>query len=303
MLEVLRARLVGVDAVSAPVVVACSGGPDSLALLALASAAGFEPIAVHVDHGLRAGSDAEAAIVAGQARHLGTEFVAERVEVGCGPNVEARARDARYAALERVRRSRQAMAIFVGHTADDLAETVVVNVLRGSASAGLAGMPVSRGAIVRPMLHLRRHDTEALCAELGLDPVRDPTNADTSLLRNWIRLDLLPRLCARMDRDLTPVLARQAGLLRDESEYLDALARLAWPSDASVSAGVLAGLDPVLARRAVRQWLGPPPPTLDEVERVLSVARGEHRGTELSGGRRIGRRGGILRLVSGEDAR
>jgi tRNA(Ile)-lysidine synthase len=303
MLRLLGSRLVGLEGVSAPVVVACSGGVDSLALLALAAAAGFAPVAVHVDHGLRPGSDAEADVVAGQARHLDVEFVAECVDVGCGPNVEARARDVRYDALERVRAARRACAILVGHTADDLAETVIVNLLRGSASTGLAGMPAVRGVIVRPMLHIRRHETEALCAELGLDPVRDPTNSDTSLLRNWIRLELIPQLCERLDRDLTPVLVRQAGLLRDESEYLDALARLAWPSDASVPAAVLAGLDPVLARRAIRQWLGPPPPTLHEVERVLAVARGERRGTELRGGRRVERSGGVLRLVSGGEAR
>ena len=303
LLGALRARLVGVELVSAPVIVACSGGPDSLALLALACAAGFAPVAVHVDHGLRPGSDAESAVVAARAGHLGAEFATERVEVGVGGNVEARARDARYDVLERVLIERGARAILVGHTADDLAETVIVNLLRGSASTGLAGMPVVRGSIVRPMLGIRRIETEALCAELGLDPIRDPTNDDRSLLRNWVRHELLPQLGERVDRDLTPILARQAGLLRDESEYLDALARRAWPSDGSVPAAVLAGLDPVLARRAIRQWLGPPPPSFDEVERILAVAQGEHRGTELSGGRKVGRRAGILRLVLGGEDR
>src|SRR5205814_5761918 len=104
-----------------PVVVACSGGPDSLALLALAAGAGLEPVAVHVDHGARPGSAAEADIVARFASVLGTGFAAETVAVPPGPNFEARARDARYGALERARARLGATAVLVGHTRDDQA--------------------------------------------------------------------------------------------------------------------------------------------------------------------------------------
>lgn len=301
-LDTLVERLVALEEMRGPVVVACSGGPDSLALLALAQAAGLSPIAVHVEHGLRAGSAGEVEIVASQAGRLGAGFRAETVTVAPGPNVEARAREARYAALERARDALGAEAVLVGHTADDQAETVVLNLLRGSASAGLGGMPVRRDRIVRPMLGLRRCETESLCAELGLEPVRDPTNDDRAFRRNWVRHEVLPLLAAGAERDLVPVLARQAAILRDESEYLDALARAAWPPDGDTPARVLGTLSPVLARRAVRQWLGyrlgqsggGSPPSFDEVERILTVARGERRATELSGGRRVGRRSGHL---------
>ncbi len=295
----LLGRLVGLDDVAAPVVVACSGGPDSLALLALAATAGLEPTAVHVDHGLRADSHHDTEVVAERAARLGVTFRGERVDVGPGPNVEARARDARYAALERARVALDATVVLVGHTADDQAETVLLHLLRGAATSGLGGMPVRRDAIVRPMLELRRADTEALCDALGLEPVRDPTNDDRTLRRNWIRHEVLPALGAGAGRDLVPVLARQATLLREDAAYLDALAA-AVLDDAIDTDGpqcrVVAAMPPVLARRAVRQWLGPPPPSLDEVERVLAVARTEVRATELSGGRRVSRRGGRLRV-------
>src|SRR5262249_54645758 len=122
-----------------PVVVGCSGGADSLALLALAVEAGLEPIAVHVDHGLRGGSGREGDVGAGAAARRGARFDARRVHVESGPNLEARARAARYDALEMARAEHGATAVLVAHTADDQAETVLLNLLRGSGSAGLAG--------------------------------------------------------------------------------------------------------------------------------------------------------------------
>ncbi len=306
VLAPLRDRLVGLDEaigasspVTAPVVVGCSGGADSTALLALAVDRGLAPIAVHVDHGLREGSGSEHEVVAAHAAVLGAHSVAVRVEVGAGGNLEARARDARYETLEATARQHGASAVLVGHTADDQAETVLLALLRGSAAAGLAGMPVRRGVIVRPLLGVRRAETEAMCAALGLDPLHDPSNDDRSFRRAWIRHEVLPLLAEGAGRDLVPVLNRQADVLRTETEYLDALARAAWPIAASAIAGTtpaatLARLPLALARRAVRNWLGPPPPSFDEVERVLAVARGEARATELAGGRRLSRSRGQL---------
>jgi len=148
--------------------------------------------------------------------------------------------------------------------------------------------------VVRPLLAIRRAETEALCASLGLVPVRDPTNDDLARRRNWIRHEVLPQLAQGADRDLVPLLARQADLLRAESDYLDGLAVAAWPGDGGPSAAALAALHPVLARRAVRCWLGSPPPSLAEVDRVLAVAAGTHRAAELSAGRRVWRRHGQL---------
>jgi len=292
--------LVGLDDVRAPVVVACSGGPDSLALLALAAALDLAPIAAYVDHGLRAESADDARVVARAAERLGVESRSVRVEVDGGANLEARARDARYAALDRVRCDVGAAVVLVGHTVDDQAETVLLNLLRGSASRGLGGMAVHRDTVVRPLLALRRADTEAICDALGLTPARDSMNDDVSFRRVWIRTEVLPALSAGAGRDLVPVLARQADVLRADSDYLDELARAAWPpAPDRAPAAALARLPLPLARRAVRQWLGAPPPSLAEVERVLRVARGEIRATELAGNRRVERRSGGLYRVGG----
>jgi tRNA(Ile)-lysidine synthase len=280
--------------VTAPVLVGCSGGADSLALLALAVDGGLAPIAVHVDHGLRTGSDREADVVTDAAARLGAEFDARRVTVAPGPNLEARARAARYDALEAARVEHHATAVLVAHTADDQAETVVLNLLRGSGSAGLAGMPSRRGHVVRPLLGARRADVRAECTRRELTPREDPSNDDLAFRRNWIRHEVLPLLERGAGRDLTPLLTRQADVLRAESDFLDALARAAWPGESGARARDLAALPDPLARRAVRCWLGPPPPALDEVDAVLAVARGERRAVDLAGGRRVQRRAGAL---------
>ena len=279
-------------------VVACSGGPDSVALLALAAEARLRPIAVHVDHGAREGSAAEADIVAGFADRLGTGFAAESVTVAPGPNFEARAREARYAALERARVRLGAAAVLVAHSRDDQAETVLLNILRGAGVSGLAGMPVRRGAVVRPLLDVPRADLAAVCARLGLDPLDDPMNADPTHRRVWLRREVIPALEAGAERDLRAVLARQAALARDDAEFLDGLAaevlERARTGDGLRTAPLVEAPLP-LGRRAVRLWLGPPPPSAADVERVLAVARGECRATEVAGGTGIRRSAGVLR--------
>lgn len=149
-----------------PVTCAVSGGADSLALLALACDAGLAPTAVHVDHGLRPGSADEAAVVEAAATRWGASFRAVRVHVEPGADLEARARRARHDAV--------GPGALFGHTADDQAETVLLALLRGTGTDGLAAM----GHAQHPILALRRHETRAVCAELGVRPVNDPSNAD-----------------------------------------------------------------------------------------------------------------------------
>lgn len=264
-----------------------SGGADSLALLALAVSAGCVVTAVHVDHGLRPGSAAEADVVAAAAERFGATFEARRVQVAPGPNLEARARAARMAALP--------AGVATGHTADDQAETVLLNLLRGAGLRGLAGM---RPGPTKPILRLRRRDTEALCEELGLEPVSDPSNNDPRHRRNRVRHELLPLVDAIAARDVAAVLARQASLVRDDDELLDELARAIDATDAAA----LAAAPPALARRAVRHLLeGQHPPDAAAVDRVLGVARGEARACEVAGGVQVRRSRGRLRVVAPSD--
>ena len=268
------------------VVCAVSGGADSLALLVLAVAAGCRPTAVHVDHGLRMGSAAEADVVRKAAEWLGASFRAERLTVAPGPNLEARSRAARFAVLP--------PGVLTGHTADDQAETVLLNLMRGAGLAGLAGM----GPAGHPILGLRRSETRDLCRSLGLEWVEDPSNADPAYRRNRVRAELLPLLEDIAGRDVVPVLARQAGVLGTEAQLLDSLAAGLDPTDARA----LAAAPVALARRAVRRWLVEAsgedhPPDLASVERLLAVARGEARAADVGGGRRVLRRGGRLRIA------
>ncbi len=288
-------------------VVACSGGADSLGLLVLAHATGLEPIAVHVDHGLRADSADDAQVVAHAASRLGVAWQTVRVHVEPGGNLEARARDARYRALAVAREQTGASAILVAHTADDQAETVLINLMRGSGTAGLAGMARRQGNVVRPLLHLRRAEVRAVVERAGLPIAEDPSNADRRWQRAWIRHDVLPMLERGAKRDLVPILVRQAEIFRAESDLLDGLGddlieRAVDPEqEEALVARVVADAPPPIARRAIRRWLGSPPPSADEVERVLAVVRCECVRTQLAGGTTVQRSSGRISVVASKE--
>ncbi len=265
-----------------------SGGADSLALMVLALAAGCEVTAVHVDHGLRAGSDREADLVALVADRFGARFRTERVELEAGPNLEARSRAARLEVL--------GPTAALGHTADDRAETMLLNLLRGAGPDGLAGI---RPGPRHPILELRRSDTERVCVLAGVEPFEDPSNRDRRFLRNRVRLELLPLLDDLADRDAVPILVRQGALFAELADHLRLEARELDVTDARA----LAAADVVVARVAVREWLRAGvaeshPPDVATVERVLAVARMDARSTDVGGGRRVERTAGRLRLVS-----
>jgi len=264
--------------------VAVSGGADSTALLALAVATGRPVTAYHVDHGLRPGGPDEAAQVARCCASLGAGFVALEAELEAGPNLEARARAARRALLPR--------GVATGHTMDDQAETLLINLVRGAGATGLKAMVPGAA---HPLLGLRRSETRGLCAALGLPWFEDPTNTSPRFVRNRIRHEVLPLLGAVAERDVVPLLARSAALLGDDDALLDAMAEEVVPDPSSAPA-VRAAPVP-LARRRLRGWLteaGGYPPSLAEVDRVRAVAAGEVVATELGRGRRVGRHRGVL---------
>ncbi|BBE21202.1 tRNA(Ile)-lysidine synthase [Arthrobacter sp. MN05-02] len=215
------------------VLVACSGGPDSLALAAVAAhfahAGRCRVGAVVVDHGLQAGS-ARTAAAAGAARELGLDPVeVQRVAVereGMGP--EAAARTARYAALDDAAARLGAAAVLLGHTLDDQAEQVLLGLARGSGTRSLAGMPARRGRYVRPFLELRRSDTEAICAFYGLDPWHDPTNLDPAYARSRVRAEVLPFLEEQLGPGIARALSRTARILGQDADHLERLSAEAY---------------------------------------------------------------------------
>lgn len=270
-----------------PVTCAVSGGADSLALLALAVRAECVVTAVHVDHGLRPDSAAEAEVVAAAAARFGATFRSVAVEVAPGANLEARAREARYAVLPD--------DVCTGHTADDRAETMLLNLLRGAGPAGLSAL---RPGPRHPILGLRRAETRGLCAELGLVPVDDPSNRDPAFRRNRIRHELLPLLAEIGDRDPVPLLARQAELFAEIDELLTTLAATVDVTDAAA----LRTAPAAVARTAVRAWLlasgvgDGHPPSAAAVRRVLDVALGTARAADVTDGWRVTRTVGRLTL-------
>ncbi len=268
---------------------AVSGGADSVALLVLASAANLNMTAWHVNHGLRENSQTEAELVAQLAKQLGARFESRSVAVEPGSNTEARAREARYGVLPQ--------GVMTGHTADDQAETILINLLRGSGTRGLAGMqPTAQ----RPLLHIRRSETEALCSALGITVFHDPSNDDERFQRNRIRHEVLPLLESLAKRDLVPVLTRQADLLRDDDDLLNELAGSLDPTDAIA----LANAPIALSRRAIRSWLtNPLVPDSATVERVLDVARGNTLACDIGLGRQVRRSQQRLRITEPETSK
>lgn len=316
----VRRALASHDLPGGLVLVACSGGADSLALAAAAAfevpRAGGSAGAVLIDHGLQPDSAAVTAGAADQCRSLGLDPV-EPVTVtvtGTGEGLEAAARQARYGALEQSALSHGARAILLGHTRDDQAEQVLLGLARGSGARSLAGMPVARPTtpdspvqILRPFLGLSRAQTQAACAEQGLTPWQDPHNTDAGFTRVRARA-LLPLLEQQLGPGIAAALARSAALLRDDADALDAAARTTYQTLGGLPWEVadLVGLPVAVRRRVWRQLAleaGSPSGALtSEHLRSADELVGRWRGqgpVDLPGGMRLHRTGGQIHLGPG----
>jgi len=293
------------------VLIAVSGGADSTALLSvltsLAPAYRLRLSALHVDHRLRADSSRDAEHVRALGARLGVPVDVTAVTVSSRGSLEDAARQARYIALEAHADRIGADRIAVGHTADDQAETVLMRVLEGAGLRGLAGIPPTRGRIIRPLLDLRRGVLEAYLDAVGLGWIEDPTNRDPRFLRNRIRYDVLPLLATAHAGDLPATLARVASEARHAVDTLermaaDALERLATiEGDALVLArSALAALPPLVAADVLRQGavrLGRRGPLR------AWAHRGLRRMLAVPAPRRPFRLGGVTLEVSGDHVR
>jgi tRNA(Ile)-lysidine synthase len=286
--------------------VALSGGPDSLALTAIA--ASLRPTtALIVDHGLQPGS---AAVAATAQRHAGQLGCVDAhilcVQVGAGGGPEAAARSARYRALADARHDRP---VLLAHTLDDQAETVLLGLGRGSGARSMAGMQPYDWPWCRPLLGIRRETTHAACAELGLSAWDDPHNSDPRFTRSRLRHEVLPLLEEVLGGGVAEALARTATALRGDTELIDSLIDRAM-SAAETSDGlhteVLTELPDPVRRGVIRRWLiaggaiGLTDKQIRGVDRLITAWRGQGGvavGSALRNQRLVaGRGGGVLTL-------
>lgn len=232
----------------AAVLVACSGGPDSLALLSATvfegPRAGFRVIGVTIDHGLQEGSAEQAARVVEQMAALGADETASaRVAVsGAGRGPEAAAREARYAVLDQMATHFGAVGVLLGHTLDDQAETVLLGLTRGSGGRSLAGMRRRFDCYRRPLLDVTRTDTVTACQVEGIEYWNDPHNIDPAYARVRVRRKVMPVLEDELGPGVARALARTADQLRHDMELLDQLAQSAYEGLADPGGMPVAGL-------------------------------------------------------------
>ncbi|HEY3120323.1 MAG TPA: tRNA lysidine(34) synthetase TilS [Vicinamibacteria bacterium] len=300
---------IGTPGAGETIVVALSGGADSVALLDALLSLGTRVrrvVAAHLDHGLRAGSADDAAFCRELCERLGVPLrvgsadVRARVRRDRG-GVEEAGRLERYAFLRAVKTQEGASAIAVAHTRDDQAETLLLRLLRGSGSRGLACMRERTGDLVRPLLAVSRKQVLAHLRERGLSWREDPTNQDLGLLRNRVRHELIPYLEARFNPNVRETLARSARLLGEDVAVIAPLAEALWTRVARVTDGGIAllraplrqaeaALARAVVRRAIEESGGLRSVGLGHVDRVLQVARsvsGASRRLPLPGGRTV----------------
>ena len=292
------------------VLVAVSGGADSVALLAalldLRTELGITVVAGHLDHGLRGDEGAaDRAFVERLAAELGVRIRSDAVHLPPG-NVEAEARHARYAFLERAADKLGATKIATAHTADDQAETVLLRLLRGAGRRGLGGIRPRRGRVIRPLILCDRVQVRSFLVDRRLSWQRDRSNFDLAYHRTRVRLGYLPALAHEFNPRLARSLARLAEVMREEDALLDRLAAAAAGRGPELGLAMLRALESALARRAVLRWwrrhgsgrrLG-----RSHVEAALAVARRECEGeVRVPGGAIVRDRTG-LRFRAGDGA-
>lgn len=320
MLTALRGWIArhGLPAKGGRVLAACSGGPDSLALVHLLDAVrgeyGFSLAVAHVNHGLRgAEADADAAFVRSFAARLGlpcydTAVDAAALAAAEGRSLEEAARMLRWEYLRRVAAELGGALIATGHHRGDQAETVLLNLFRGAGGAGLAGMKPAGDGVIRPLLACGRDEIEAYCREQGLAPRTDSMNFCTDFQRNYVRLELMPRLAAAFNANIAATLCRTAEVVGDEHAFVAAAAEAAWPEavagdgDAmAVDCAALAGLHVAVRRELIRRVVAKKRGDLRgisffHVEKLLELAfKGSTGGAvELPGGLTVRREYGSL---------
>ncbi|MGQ9628741.1 MAG: tRNA lysidine(34) synthetase TilS [bacterium] len=252
------------------VVLGVSGGPDSIAMLyifkeTLAPRYDLSLCVAHLNHGIRPSADYEEDFVRSTSRDLGLEFFSRRVDVpgearSRRRSIEEAGRDARYAFFNDIFSQFGGTKIALAHTADDNIETLLIRLLRGAGSKGLCGIPPVRGHIIRPLIEVFRSEVEAFLKVRNLSYCLDESNSDTTYLRNWVRLELIP-LLSRCNLRIRETLVRTGEILRGEDDFLESVAesalggvrRPAGREELALDIASLRGLHRAIQRRVIRK--------------------------------------------------
>ncbi len=278
------------------VLIACSGGADSVGLAILGKVFDIEFGLAYIDHGINIQTRNSEVIVKEIANLCDVPFFTYYLDMSeknmVTSNVEANARQERYIALEEIRSIHGYDIVATAHHMDDYAETYLINLIRGSGSGG-ASLEAQRNNLVRPILHWRKSDLVELVQQCGLTHYEDKMNLDPRFVRNRIRNEVMELLDDIAGRDVTPLIARAAGNIARDTKFLARFASSQWPKGQARTHD-LVSLDPVLQVHALREWIGGYPPSTDEMDRILAVARHEILSTQISGNRTIRRSGAIL---------
>jgi tRNA(Ile)-lysidine synthase len=294
------------------VLVAASGGADSLALayaiLKESQPLAISAVAVTIDHQLQENSADQAGKVERQLQELGfAKVISEKVKVNLKSGIEAGARDARYAALTAIAEREKARKIFLGHTRDDQAETVLLGLARGSGTRSLSGMAIENGIYIRPLLQITRSETEKACNEMQVNFWIDPHNSNPDFSRVRVRNEVLPVMEREIGPGISAALARSASLLRDDADALDEIARIeiAQSDLTNLDCQRLVGLPRAIRTRLIRAALyaaGAPTGSITwdhvaSIEALVTLWRGQG-ALSLPGGVKVERISGRLSLLA-----
>jgi len=295
-----------IESTSGSILLGVSGGADSLALAiaTLLEAKDREVIPVVIDHGLQELSADVAAQTVLKLKELGfNQIESRKIVVELNDGIEASARRARYAAFDEIAATYKSSVFFLGHTENDLAETVLLGLARGSGTRSLSGMPEVNGIYIRPFLHITRATTESVCTENNVTPWRDPHNDNREFSRVRVRHDILPI----MERDLGPgissALARSSRILREDADALDLIAATFMEENDALAIDQLAVLPRAIRSRVLRALIyeaGAPSGSLTydhitPVEALITAWHGQG-ATSLPGGVKVERISGRLSL-------
>lgn len=294
------------------ILVAVSGGADSMALanaiLKESQPLAISAVAVTIDHQLQKNSAQQATTVEMQLKELGYEkVICKKVVVDLKSGLEAGARDARYQALNEIAQEEKATKIFLGHTRDDQAETVLLGLARGSGTRSLSGMAIENGIYIRPLLHITRAETVKACEEIGVRFWIDPHNSNSDFSRVRVRNEVLPVMEKEIGPGIAAALARSASILRDDADALDAIAQveIAQTDLSSLDCARLEGLPRAIRTRLIRASIyaaGAPSGSISwehvaAVEALVTLWHGQG-ALSLPGGVKVERISGRLSLLA-----